>query len=282
MKILEKTLQYIKKNLLHIILFVLVGGAMFTLSFNYLSFSTTAFKFFTGRIGDITFYEFVSSLSIINISTWYFVLISLASVAVVAVTLSMELAMVEKHMRIGSKTLNGLWGKVNDNFISTLFIIILMLAIYEVWAVITSAVMYAIISIFSSVIVMQYVLVPVAFIGAAYGLIYVISMMYLWLPCLQITGFRYYESFKYAFNILADIKGSLLISFSINGAVFSVVLTGVCFLSLCFMGNGAVAYVVAFVAFTYLFAVFTVGQEVAFFEADGLERADLQPSYKRY
>lgn len=282
MKLLKQTLQYIKKNLLHIILFVLVGGAMFTLSFNYSSFSATAVKFFTGEIGDITFYELISSLSIINISSWYFVLISLFSVGIVAVFLSMELAMVEKHMRIGSKTLNGLWGKVNDNFISTLFLILLVLAIYEVWAVLISAVLFAIISIFANIMVMQYILVSLAFAGAAYGLMYVVSMTYLWLPCLQITGFRYYESFKYAFNILADIRSSLIASFIVNGIAFAVILTGACFICGYFLNNGAVAYIVAFIEFTYLFAIFTVGQEVAFFEADGLERADLQPSYKRY
>jgi len=255
---------------------------MFTLSFNYGSYSATAVKFCTGNIGEITFYELISSLSVINISSWYFVLISLASVGAVAVALSMELAMVEKHMRIGSKTLNGLWGKVNDNFISTLFILIIMLAIYEVWAVLISAVAYAIISIFINIIVMQYVLVVLAFAGAVYGLMYVVSMMYLWLPCLQITGFRYYESFKYAFQILADIKGSIIISFAVNGAAFGVILTGVCFLCGYIIGNGVLAYALAFVMFTYLFAVFTVGQEVSFFEADGLERADLQPLYKRY
>jgi len=282
MELLKNTLKYIKRNALHIVLFVVAGGAMLTLMFNYGAFSSTVVKFFTGKIAEIAFYDLIAALSIINISSWYFILISLAAVLIVTIALSMELAMVEKHMRIGSKTWNGLWGKLNDNFISTLFMVIIFLAAYELWAVITCAVIYAVISIFAKVLVLQYVFTVIVMCGMSFGLFYAVTMAYLWLPCLQITGFRYYESFKYAFQILADIKKSILSCFIFNMAIFAVVFTGINFVCGFLLGNGVLSYVVAAVSFTYLFAVFTVGQEVAFFKADGLERADLTPSYKRY
>lgn len=281
MELLKNTLKYIKRNALHIALFVLVGGVMLTLLFDYGAYASTTVKFFTGRIGEITFYDLIASLSIINISSWYFILISLAAVLVITVALSMELAMVEKHMRIGSKTWNGLWGKLNDNFLSSLCVVVLLIAAYELWAVITCAVIFAVISIFQSVIVLRYVFTVLVMGGMCFGLFYGVTMVYLWLPCLQITGFRYYESFKYAFQILSNVRNSILSGFIVNVGVFGVVLTGLCFVCGYIINNGAVAYIVAFIGFTYLFAVFTVGQEVAFFEADGLERADLIPSYKR-
>lgn len=282
MKHLTDTLKYIKNNALHILLFVLVGGAMLTLIFNYGAYSNTTVKFFTGKIGEITFFDLISSVSVIRLPEWYFVLLSLLAIIVISIVLSMELAMVEKHMRIGSKTWNGLWSKLNDNFISTLFMTALVMGVYEVWAVISCAILYAIISIFSSVIALQYVFTSLAVCGLVFGLLYAVTMAYLWLPCLQITGFRYYESFKYAFQILGDIKGKILSGFIINVSVMSVLLTGICFLCGYVLNNGVIAYAVAFLGFTYMFAVFTVGQEVAFFKADGLERADLQPSYKRH
>lgn len=282
MELLKDSLRYLKKNAFHVAWFVIVGGAMLALMFDYGAYSSTTINLFMGRIGEITFYDLISALSIVNISTWYFALISFAAVIVISVALSMELAMVEKHMRIGYKTWNGIWSKLNDNFISTLFMTILLLLAYEVWAVLTCAMIYAVIAIFKTAAVLQYVFTGIIFIGMCFVLFYGASMVYLWLPCMQITGFRYYESFKYAFQILSDIKSSIMACFIINAAVFGVILTGLCFVCGYFLNNGVLAYAFAFVGFTYLFAVFTVGQEVAFFRADGLERADLKPSYKRY
>lgn len=281
MELLKNTIKYIKRNALHIALFVLVGGIMLTLMFDYGAYSQTTVKFFTGGIGEITFYDLIAALSIINISSWYFILISLVAVLLITVALSMELAMVEKHMRIGSKTWNGLWGKLNDNFLSTLCVVTILIAAYELWAVVTCAVIYAVIAIFSSVIVLQYVFTVLVMGGMCFGLLYGVTMVYLWLPCLQITGFRYYESFKYAFQILSNVRNTIIAGFVVNVGVFGVVITGICFVCGFLLNNGAIAYAVALIEFTYLFAVFTVGQEVAFFEADGLERADLIPSYKR-
>lgn len=281
MELLKNTLKYIRRNALHIALFVLIGGAMLTLTFDYGAFSDTTVKFFTGKIAEITFYDLVAGLSIINISSWYFILISLVAVLLITVALSMELAMVEKHMRIGSKTWNGLWGKLNDNFLSTLCVVTILIAAYELWAVITCAVIYAVISIFQSLIVLQYVFTALVMGGMCFGLFYGVTMIYLWLPCLQITGFRYYESFKYAFQILSNVRSTILSGFIINVGAFGVIVTGMNFVCGYLLKNGVIAYAVAFIGFTYLFAVFTVGQEIAFFEADGLERADLIPSYKR-
>lgn len=281
MELLKNTLKYIKRNAFHIVLFILIGGAMLTLMFDYGAYSSTTVKFFTGRIGEITFYDLIAALSVINISSWYFILISLAAVIIITVALSMELAMVEKHMRIGSKTWNGLWGKLNDNFLSSLCVVFLLLLAYELWAVITCAVIYAVIAIFQAVTILRYVFTVLVMGVTCFGLFYGVTMVYLWLPCLQITGFRYYESFKYAFQILSDVRNSIFSGFIVNVGVFGVVITGINFVCGYLIHNGALAYVAALIGFTYLFAVFTVGQEVAFFEADGLERADLIPSYKR-
>lgn len=193
----------------------------------------------------------------------------------------MELAFVEKHMRIGRRTLNGIWHKINDNFISSLGIIAIYLLIYEFWAIMTGAMMFAAISIFSSAPAAQYIFIVAIFGGMLFALLYVVAMLYLWLPCLQITGFGFYDALKYSYQLVSSIKFSLILQFAVSLFLWGIILLGVTAVCSIFIHVGAPAYAMAIIVFTALFMTFTVRQEVAYFDADQLERADLQPPYKR-
>lgn len=281
MKLTIKTLKYIVKNFIYIIPFAVVAGALMAILFDYGAQGEFVGKFFSGNLNDISFYTVMRMLSIINLSSWQYALVSLFVIVVISVVLSMELALVEKHMRIGKRTLNGIWNKINDNLISSLGIIMLYLAIYEFWSVLTGAMMFASISIFSAVPAAQCIFVAAIFIGMLFALLYVVAMLYLWLPCLQITGFSFYDALKYSFQLIASIKFSLILQFAVSLCSWGIILLGTTAVCSIFIHVGAPAYAMAVIVFTALFMTFTVRQEVAYFEADQLERADLKPNYKR-
>lgn len=280
MQILKKTFYYIRKNWIQILPFALVGGLLLTVMFDYVNFGEFLRKFFTGEIGDITFVEIFGSVSIMNFSHWAYILISFVILILLAILLSMQFAFIEKHMRIGKRTLNGIWRKINDNFTSTLGILVMYAALYEIWAALTSAIVFGFIQIFSGIAPAQYIFTVIVFAMMIFALLYAVHMFYLWLPCLQITGFRFYESLRYAYQLLSGIKKELICTYAVFTGITAVIVVG--FTTLCSLAikNGALAYIVVFVVYTVLFTMFTVGQEVAYFEQDQMERVDLHPPYK--
>ncbi len=280
MLILKKTFYYVRKNCIQILPFAFVGGALLTVMFDYADFGEFLRKFFTGEIGDATFAEIFGSVSVMNFSHWAYTLVSFAILILLAILLSMQFAFIEKHMRIGKRTLNGIWRKINDNFTSTLGILVMYTALYEIWAVLTSAILFGFIQIFSGIAPAQYIFVVIVFAVMVFALLYAVHMFYLWLPCLQITGFRFYESLKYAYQLLSGIKKELIGTYAVFTGGTVLVVAG--FTTLCSLAikNGALAYVVVFFVYTILFTMFTVGQEVAYFEQDQMERADLHPPYQ--
>ncbi len=274
-----KVFDYIWKNILYIFPFTLICGILLAGMLDYNALSSVASNVLSGNIGSVDFFTLFRALSILNFSSWYYFLFSLASVFGIGVALAMELAFVEKHMRIGKRTLNGLWGKINDNFLSTFIQILIYLVIYEVWALLTCAISFAFISIFRSVVVAQYVFAFGFMILFTYVLLYVVHLFYLWLPCAEITGFTFYESLKYSTQLVGKVRRELLLSYIVGIFLSGVIFFGVTALDTLFMHAPVVVYITAAVLCVILFTFFTIGQEVVYFETDQLERADLPRVY---
>ncbi|MGN1061954.1 MAG: hypothetical protein ACI4RO_02400, partial [Candidatus Scatosoma sp.] len=138
MKYTRASLKYIFGNFGYLILFGVLPAACLAYSMDAQAVERVLRHYVTGAdYGG--FSDLFRAVSIINFRSVSAVAAQVLGVAGCVVCVAMMLAFIEKHMRIGKRTWNGLFSKLNDNLLSTLGITLLFAAIYELWALITSA-----------------------------------------------------------------------------------------------------------------------------------------------
>ena len=112
------TLKYIAKNFLYVILFAVVPAVFFAISINEEATRSVLTNLLSGNPRD-EFWNIFHTVSVFNFSSEKEVFSGITGLIVLIVCTAMLTAFLEKHMRIGKRTLNGLLSKVNDNLIST-------------------------------------------------------------------------------------------------------------------------------------------------------------------
>ena len=185
------------------------------------------------------------------------------------------MALLEKHMRIGKQTFNGLWGKLNDNFISTAGVVLLVIGIYELWALLLSAFLFFLSRI--TIAVVAYTFVVLVFIAFHVLLMLMIGAIYLWLPCMQITGFRAVEALTYSYQLMSPIKAKIVMM-QLAILTFTEALICVCAV---FLPMAIVFKSIATILYASILMIFCVRMQIAYFDRDQIERADLAKYYQR-
>lgn len=270
-----KSTKYIAKNFLYLIPFAFIPAFFCALSVDGEAIRCAIEAFFGGGlVEEWHFFHLFRAISVFNFASWEALIGGLLAIPVMIVCVAMLLALLDKHMRIGKRTYNGIFIKLNDNLLSTAGYIVLLLVVYEIWALLTSALLF----FFSRVPIpfFAYFFVIVSFIGMHVVLIYVISFIYLWLPCMQITGFRAGEALYYSHQLMAPIKWKIL--FSQVGLLLAT--EGMVTLCAMFIEGWL------FLAFTTLFCMlllllYCVRMMVVYFDRDNIDRADLRKYYQR-
>jgi len=166
-----------------------------------------------------------------------------------------------------------LWSKLNDNFISTFGYTVLFLTIYEMWALITSALLFFV-SLIPNVIAV-YITAGLIFVAMHVVLLYAVGMIYLWLPCMQITGFPMVEALQYSYQLLTPVKWGIL-----GGQILALLATeGLIALCAIYLPNFIIFTVWTTLLFTVLLLFYCVRMMIAYFDRDQIERADLRRYY---
>ena len=229
---------------------------------------------YQGNLQEIAFSDIFRAISVLNFGSWQSILFGLLAIIVIIFCVALMMAFLEKHMRIGKRTFNGVFSKLNDNFISTCGYGVLLIALYEVWSLITSALLYLVSMI--PTLLLAYVMIALFYIAMHVVLIYSIGLIYLWLPCMQITGFRPLEALQYSYQLMTPVKwlimlGQIIILFAMEILIFlCVVLTP----------NGLAFTIVTTVLYALLIMIYCVRMEIAYFDRDNIERADLRGYYR--
>ena len=274
--------RYVFKNFFYIVLLSVLPAACFSMITCLHDSNAFYLAFFTGDTASITWSQIFNTFSIIRLEPaavvysglgiFASILADIITLLVVVLCAAMLLAILDKHMRIGKRTLNGIFGKINDNLLSTLFMTLLFVFLYELFALVFSSIA---ILIFSAVAYkpVQYVLVCFALIVTLGALLYVVALLYLWLPCMQVTGFRMFEALRYSNQITEKNKRRIISSMALSLLVGNLfVIPAVMFLS-----YGA--YIVKFVVYAFFFMTFIVRMEIAYFDAAQIEREDLKKRF---
>lgn len=274
MRVIFGSWKYLFKNIWYVLCYAILPAVFFALSLDYKSIHSFLDAFFAGT-PSVSFLQIFSVFSFIRIDSWLGALYGVGLILSIAFFSSIMLSLVEKHMRIGKRTASGAFRQLPNIFVSSLLITLLYAFIYEVWCVVLAAICYAFGSIIK-VTIGVYVVWIACFIVLLSVLLYVVTVFYLWLPCLQITGFSPYEALRYSYQLVIKARGKVMLSMLISILCYLVVVSAVALF---------VPYIpfmlVAFVLFVFLFLNFCIRMETVYFETDKIDREDLLLSYKR-
>lgn len=269
MKYTVKANKYIARNLFYILPFAIIPAFFLSISTDENALRSVLEKVFSKNTHRLTFSELFRSVSVLNFASWRSVIFGFAGIILVVVCVAMMMAMLEKHFRIGKRSYRGLLSKLNDNLISTAFFTVLMVILYELWSIIVALGLY----VFSRIIfpTIAYIMMGMFLVIMHVALIYAIGFIYLWLPCMQITGFRLMQALYYSHRMVNEVKWGILLG-QLAMLLFAETLICLC---AAFAPNPAIFTILTTVLYTWLLMLFCVRMELVYFEREHLNRADV-------
>lgn len=270
MNIVYEHWKYIVKHLWFILPFAIVPSLFLALTIDFSAISNFFGGLFTGE--PVTrFADIYRVWSLIDFQSALRTVYGVCAIFTIMVAVEFLLAFVEKHMRIGKRTTSGLLEQFKGHILPVVCTIVLAFVAYELWALVLSAMLYAVASMKSAVAVAvcSFILIIVFFMV----LVYVVSMFYLWLPCMLMTGFGPYHALLYSYQLVVGVRGKLILSILMSFAPALLLFMGISFLP------PFLATIFGFIVIVVLFLSFCVRMETFYFETDKLDREDLLRSY---
>ena len=271
MRVVFGNWKYLFKNLWYVLPCGIVPAVFLALCFDYTATAEYVRSFFTGnpRADFVQLFRVWSLVRIDSVLGGIYAVFAFFCVGFFAAFL---VSLVEKHVRIGKRTLNGAGKQLGSVVFSVFCIVLLYTMVAELWALVISAVTFAISSLASDVLV--YLLALAAFAVIAFLFLYLVEVFFLWLPCMQATGFRPYDAFLYSYRLSMKVRWRLVLAHAMSLLAFVVLVGGSAFLP------EIVSRIVAFGVYLFLFTGFFVRMETVYYEADKLDREDLIKSYR--
>lgn len=263
--------KYILNNLWYVLPFAIVPGIFLALSIDFSASSALMRDFFSGD-PRVDFVQCLRAWSIIRFDSVLGAVYSACAFVTCAIFLALLLVFVEKHLRIGKRTLSGLMAQFLVVLPSAFLIMTCYTLFFEIWAVVLSAILYVISALPTTAFV--YVLYILAVGAFMYVLMYLVTISYLYLPCKQMTGFRGYDAFVFSYRLMSKVRGRLILSMLLSFAVLVAATCGLAFVPV------YVFRPVFAVLFMFLFLSFGVRMETVYFDADKLDREDVLKSYR--
>ncbi len=265
--------EYLFKNAWFVLPFAILPAVFLALSVDYTAVHAFLMGVFTGD-PRMDFGAYFRTWSLIRIDSVLGGIWSVLAFVTAVLFGALMAAFVEKHMRIGKRTLSGVPSAFLSLLPSMLMISLVYVALYELWALIVSALFFAVASFESTALV--YIGFAIVFLGLTFVLFFVSTVFYLWLPCRQSTGFRTYEAMLYSYRLMIGVRRRILVSFLISYAGAAAVLVAASLLP----GYGF--RLIAMPVYLLLFTNFFVRMETLYFETDKLDREDILHSYREY
>ncbi len=268
MKYTAQSGKYILKNFIYLLPFAIIPAFFLSISTDEKALISVLQKFAENRIMEWELDELFRAISVLNFGSWQSIVFGIIGIVLIVICVALMMALIEKHFRIGKRTFNGLFSKLNDNIISTAGYVLLILLIYEIWALLLSAFLFAVSRI--PYIVIAYPLVAIFFLAMHVVLIYIIGALYLWLSCMQITGFKTLEALHYSYQLLTPLKIKLI---AVQLCVLFVVEGLICLCVLLFP-NLIMFTVITTLLYMVMIMLYCVRMQIVYFDRDNLERAD--------
>ena len=273
MKYTVQTTKYIFKNFFYILPFALIPAFFLSMAVAEEEVETIVRAIVEQDFSTWTFVNLFCAVSVLNFGSPESIFTGLVGIILMVPCVALLMAFLDKHLRFGKRTFNGLLSKLNDNFISTFGYIVFFLLIYEVWALILSAVLFLVALIPNTIAV--YICAGVIFLAMHVLLLYAVGTIYLWLPCMQITGFPAVEALQYSYQLVVHVKWRILV-----GQIIALIATEAVIVACAlYLPDLPVSFVCSTLLFTILLSFYCVRMMIAYFDRDHIDRADLRKYY---
>ncbi len=275
MKYTLQSCQYVLKNFFYVFPFALLPALFLSASTDEGALIFVFENLFSGNVNAWDFPNLFRAVSVLNFASWKAVAFGFIGIIAIVLCVSLMMALMEKHMRIGKRTFNGVFSKLNDNLLSTSGYVFLLFVLYELWSLITAALLYFVSRL--TLTVLAYIFSVIVFLTMHFALLYSINLIYLWLPCMQITGFRAAEALYYSNQLSAPVKWHILI-----GQMLSLFFVEALICMCAILAPSPVLFTVLSTAlYAFLIVIYCVRMQIAYFDLDHIERADLTKYYQR-
>lgn len=271
MRVVFGNWKYLFKNFWYVLACGLAPAIFLALSFDFTAISVFVRGFFTGspRIG---FVELLRVFGPVRIDSVLGVVYTVLAYILCSLFAALLLSVAEKHMRIGKRTLNGVDTVMKNMLLPAFLIVLLFYGLGELWALILSALVFAICSLTSTALV--YLLSVAAFVILSFFFLYAFEAFFLWLPCLQITGFRPYHAFLYSYRLSMGVRWKLILAHAVSLLVLVAAVGAASLLP------ELAACAIALAVCLFLYSGLFVRMETVYFETDKIDREDVIMSYK--
>lgn len=274
MRVLFGSWKYVFKNFWFVLPLALVPAVFLSLSLDYASIGALLRTFFSEE-PVLTFPLVFRALSLVRGDTVLGGVFGACALLSVSLFAAILLCLTEKHMRIGKRTPSGAFRAFPSMLLSVFCIVVLYLALYELWCVVISAIVYAFgVIVKAAAGVRIFTVLWLALF--TFVLLYLTTVFYLWLPCMQITGFTAYEAFRYSYQLLVGVRWKLILGYLLSLLpYFAFVAVGACFFSEAWFRT------VMVLVFLLIFSDFFVRMETVYFKTDKIDREDILQTYKK-
>lgn len=275
MKYTLQSCKYLLKNFFYVFPFAVIPALFLSASTDEIALSCVLENLFSGKISGWDFSHLFRAVSVLNFASWKAVAFGIIGIMATVLGVCMMMALTEKHMRIGKRTFNGIFSRINDNLLSTSGYVFFVVVLYEIWSLLTSALLYFVSRI--PILPLAYAFVVIVYLAMHFALLYCINILYLWLPCTLMTGFRVAEALQYSNQLSQPVKWHILLGQTLS-LFFVEALLCVCTL---FTSATASFLFTSTVLYALLLGIYCVRMQIVYFDLDHIERADLSAYYQR-
>ena len=265
--------KYLAKNIWFVLPFAILPAVFLALSLDYTAIGALVRGIFSGE-PRLSFLGYFGAFGLLRFDSALGAVFDTLAFVTAVFFGAFLLSFVEKHLRIGKRTMSGVPAGTGRILFSMLAVTALYLVLYEVWAIVLSAICFAISAIRATPLV--YVLFFLAFLATSFALVYVATIFYLWLPCRQLTGFGFYDAFVYSYRLMMGVRWRLIFAYAVSFLAGIVVVGGLS------VTHEAIFRTVGVALLIVLFLSFTVRMETVYFAQDKLDREDELLSFRGY
>lgn len=272
MRVVFEQWKYIFKNLWFLLPFALVPAVFLALSVDFNAVSFLVRTLVSGPF-ELEFGQIYRAWSFLRFDSVLGGIYSVLAFVCLVLFSAFLLAFVEKHMRIGKLTLSGVMEEVWNHLLPFFGFVLFFVVMYEIWALVLSAVLYAVASIASDAAArVLFIFVSLIFVAV---LLYLVTIVYLWMPCMMHAGFKAYHAFVYSYQLVVGVRLRLYLAFTVTYTSCFLILFGSAF------GPVWLSRLLAIILYVFAYMSFLVRMETLYFEMDQLDREDLIHSYRR-
>lgn len=270
MNFIKKTFGYISRNILRLILMAIVPAVVlgfFARPSNFIVFLT---KYKPADI--VTYGDMLELVRPVNNMIWMLVIVPVCFICI-----GLMYGLLEHHMRMGRFGGRNIFYRLNYGLGAIAVPFLVMLVIYIAWIYLTISVLYLSHYIFYVQIgssAAAIALAAVISVGMQWLLLFFVSLVLIWPPVLQISGYGFADSWYYQLKMLSGnqlkFQFALLIPIVINAVIVIIFEL--------FVAPRFMVYIYM-LCFLFLLIYLVSLSMTAYFEITGTERKDIKKKY---